>query len=622
VPGPRPRHGELLTNVVTIPAEKIAEIRDRVDIEAVVGRSVRLQRKGRSLMGCCPFHGEKTPSFSVDPVKKLFHCFGCGVGGDVFSFVMRQESIDFPEAVRMLAREVGVELPEREESPAERRVRQRREQMYRVNDIARAHFEASLTRDERARAYLRDERGLSDETVRRFRLGFATEAWDELARHLSDLGVPAELPTELGLLGRRSRDGSPYDRLRAKLVFPITLPSGEVAGFGARRADWLVRGEDGGPKYLNSIDSPIYDKSALFYGLDLAKDSIRRAGRALMVEGYFDVILLHQAGIAQAIACCGTALSPKHARALTRLTDTVVTVYDGDRAGVTATRRAAETLLAAGVDVRCLFLPDGHDPDTLVREEGAEAFAARVDAAPSALDAFLERAIEAHHGAGVAGLVAIVEDVRSLLMAVPDRERRALLAEGVAQRLRIHPQRILSQLSGRPPAPVEPTPPPPSRGPADDDGPRQPLPSKREAAVLRMLVDRPPEVLAELERLEAVEVFVHPAVHAAVQAALAARSENGPYDAHVALEAARAIGASEPVLAALRRALVEALPEAEDLHSAVAELLRQQRKRRLRELKNRLARETDPDAVRRLVEQANALARLDRDGGRDLSHAH
>lgn len=589
----------------TIPAEKIAEIRDRLDIERIVGRSVQLKRLGQRLVGCCPFHDDKSPSFSVDAVKKLFYCFGCQVGGDVFDFVQRVEGIDFREAVRSLAKETGVELPEREETPTERRRRTERERMYRVNELAKAHFKGQLANAPRAMAYLREERGLSEETIRRFHLGFAEDAWSDLADTLESESVPVDVPLALGLLGKR-KTGGVYDRLRGKVIFPIALPSGEVAGFGARRADWLTTDDapDRGPKYLNSPESPVYDKSKIFYGLERARDAIRKAKRAILVEGYFDVIALDQAGIPNAIACCGTALSDQHARGLAKLADEVVTLYDGDPAGLAATRKAAETLLAVGASVRVLRLPSQDDPDTFVRRQGTEALQALLDRAPSALDAFLEDAIEVNTGAGVAGLVRIVADIRPLLVAVRDRSVRDLMVEGAAQRLRIDP-RVLREHLRRNAPPPQPEPPPPTGGHEMVDEPPSPL----ESGLLRMLVDAPAAVLAALETGGAARAFMHPTVQSVVDAAYAARAANQPFDGPRALEVARASEAAGPMtLASLQKTLMEDLPEPEDLGTCVRRLLERRIRMRLRELRTQIANEQDPDVSARLnAELAEAV---------------
>jgi len=605
--------------VRTIPPEKIAEVRDRADIERIVSRSVQLKKQGHRLSGCCPFHDDKSPSFSVDAAKKLFYCFGCQVGGDVFDFVKRIEGVDFGEAVRMLARETGVELPEREETPSERRRRTERERMYRVNELARGHFEAQLAQDDRAIAYLREERGLSPETVRRFHLGFAPDGWTNLADALEKKSVANEVPLALGLVGRR-KSGGVYDRLRGKVIFPIGLPSGDTAGFGARRADWLVTDEDDrGPKYLNSPESPVYEKSKIFYGLEHGRDAIRKAKLAILVEGYFDVIALHQAGIPLAIACCGTALSGPHATQLSKLADEVVTLYDGDAAGQKATRRAAETLLAAGVSVRVLRLPSQDDPDTYVRREGVDALNTLVERAPSAVDAFLEDAIRANAGAGVAGLVRIASEIRPLLLAVRDQSVRDLMVEGAAQRLRIDASVLRAHLRGRGDSRRG-----DNRRGDNRRGPAMPAqraehhqrprmddraPSPLECMVLRLLVERPAEVLERLETSGADRAFEHPVCTAVVRSAFEARAANGPFDGARALEIARESDAAGPAtLDALQKTLMQELPVEEDLGACIKRLLQRQIRMKLRDIRERIAAEQDPETSARLnAELAEAV---------------
>ena len=619
--------------LVKIPAEKITEVRDRLDIERVIGRTVKLQRKGTNLMGCCPFHQEKTPSFSVDSGKKLFHCFGCGEGGDVFAFVMKQDNVDFPEAVRTLAQEVGVELPQKEESPAEKKSRVEKERMYRVNQLSSNHFEAQLAKNEAALSYLRNDRGLTDETINDFHLGYAPDAWDQLSNDLARRNVPEKIAVQLGLLGRKSRGDGVYDRFRGKVIFPINSVKGDVSGFGARRADWLNK-EDDGPKYLNSIDSLVYDKSRLFYGIDRAKNVIRKERSAIIVEGYFDVIALHQAGIKTAIACCGTSISKYHAQALQKLQSEVITAYDGDEAGQRATRRAAELLLQSGLKVRVLKLPKGDDPDTFVTREGADALRALLDNCPSAIDAFLEQAISQNQGGGVAGLVEIVNDIRPLLMAIANPADRELYIQGVAHRLNIDARQLARRLAQkqqraaareqrsnfvpqdqaeryRPQAEQQEAP-----SPAQRNSKPKPIPVT-EKTVLRQLVTNPSTVLPELEKADIEEAIQHPGVRAAFHRA---RKLGVHFDAHHALEAASEVCHPQEI-AELRKGLMTQLPNEDELSPCIDQILRKYHRDRLAVLKKRIAQESNPEVVQTLMAEAESLRVARQMTGSKFSHA-
>ncbi|MEE2904501.1 MAG: DNA primase [Myxococcota bacterium] len=595
--------------MVKIPAEKIAEVRDRVDIERVIGRAVKLTRKGTNLMGCCPFHQEKTPSFSVDSNKKLFHCFGCGVGGDVFAFVMKLESIEFPEAVRQLAQEVGVELPQKQESPQEKRLRVEKDRMYRVNQISSEYFESRLAKNAAALSYLREDRGLSDETIAAFGLGFAPESWDGLANELKRRKVPEDLCIKLGLLGRRSQGNGVYDRFRGKIVFPINAVSGDVAGFGARRADWLQSKEDG-PKYLNSIDSPVYDKSRLFYGLDKAKTFIRKERQAILVEGYFDVIALNQAGVRNAIAGCGTAISKHQAQQLAKLASEVVTAYDGDEAGQRATRRAAELLLQAGVKVRVLRLPKSDDPDTFISREGNEAFRAELRSSPSAIDLFLADARKKHAGGGVAGLVEVVNDIRPLLTSISDAGDREVYVQGVAQTLGIDARQLMRRLNTKNKnSRTEQRPEPHPFAPPNAAMPRNPPPGARrpipvtEKTILRHLVSNPSTILPQLVEAKVESAFQHPGISAAFRRA---QDLGVHFNAHHALEAAADVCSPEEI-SELRQGLMSQLPNEDELAPCIDHVLTKYYRERLAALTKRIAQESNPEIVQSLMTEAEQL---------------
>jgi DNA primase len=576
--------------------EKIAEIRDRIDIEQVVGRAVRLTRRGQRFVGLCPFHSEKTPSFQVSPDKGLYHCFGCKAGGDVFDFVMHIEGVDFPGAVRLLADQAGVKLPEEEASPREREEKKRRDRLFSLNELAAAYYQRMLERSPDAMRYLLEERGLSRVAIQQFRIGWALPGWHNLAELLREKGIPADEALEVGLLGKSAKDGRVYDRLRGRVVFPIDIPGGRIAGFGARRADWV---DPEGPKYLNSPESPLYEKSTILYGLHLARDEIRRNRRAILVEGYLDVVGVVMAGLPETVAACGTALTRHHAKTLRRLAPEVVTCYDGDEAGREATRNSAEILLSEGLSVRAVELPEGEDPDSFVRRHGAESLKKLVDEAPSAIDLFLRRARSAHKGGGVAGTTKAMEAVKPLILAIRDPLERDVAIAASARGLGVEARILQKHLASKEPMPA----------------PRQKPPQTRavtfpvvETELLKALLESPADVIRALDERDARKAFTSPAIQAAMDAGIAAREANASFDAPRALEAMRqAADLDESTIASLRQTLIESLPEKDDLSACVTRLLKAHREHALRELKQRIEQETNPEVVRELAKEASRL---------------
>jgi DNA primase len=402
-----------------IPDEIIERVRDRVDLVELVGRSVSLKRAGRSYKGLCPFHGEKTPSFHVNPDRGSYYCFGCQEGGDAFSFLMKVENLTFVEAVRSLARDCGIEIPE---TGGEGGVS---EAAYAANEIAQAAYRAAFAEPGNPAAAYLVRRGLTLDDAERFEIGFAPDRWDTVARALAAKGVSAQTGEKAGLLAPRERGDGHYDRLRGRLTFPIRDARGRIIGFGGRA---LTENQE--PKYLNTPESPIFHKREAFYGLSSALAAIRRADRAVIVEGYFDRIALARAGVDESLATCGTALSEGHARNLHRRTRNVVLLFDGDEAGQRAMERSLEVLLPAGLRVRAALLPAGADPDDLLAREGADALRALIDRAPAALDFAIDRAV-ARGCSSPAEQADAVAAVAPLLALIPSGVERS----GFAQRL-------------------------------------------------------------------------------------------------------------------------------------------------------------------------------------------
>jgi DNA primase len=395
----------------------VERVRAASDIVEVVGQTVALKRVGRNMVGLCPFHKEKTPSFSVHPERQFYHCFSCRAGGDVFRFVQETEKVGFVEAVEILSRRAGIPVPERG-APGERGARAR---LLEALEQAAAAYEAWLAdpaAGAAARAYL-ERRGLARETVRAFRLGVAVPGWDGLARRLARFGEATLVGA--GLVSRRD-SGGVYDRFRNRLMVPLVAPGGAVLGFGARA---LAPGDE--PKYLNSPEGPVYHKSAFLFGLEQARRHAEPGGEMIVVEGYFDAIAMHQAGLGNTVATSGTAFTPEQARSLRRMVARVAVAYDGDAAGQNAMMRSLGVLLAEGLDVVVVDLPAGEDPDTLVRAGGAEAWRAVRARAADPVE-FVQRHVLRAPGAGDPRERAL-QAVVGLGAGVPDPVRLRLLLE-------------------------------------------------------------------------------------------------------------------------------------------------------------------------------------------------
>ncbi len=421
-----------------IPPAFVHDLLSRVDIVEIVGRSVDLKRAGTVSKGLCPFHGEKSPSFTVSPSRQTYHCFGCGVHGNAVGFLMEQHGMGFIEAVKDLAQQAGMAVPEDTSSPAEReQAAQQKQKQATLGDVlARAAdgYRKHLKASERAKAYLKG-RGLSGEVARDFGLGYAPEGWRSLASVFPSYDDP--VLEESGLVIAQRADDDPageaaapekrYDRFRDRIMFPIRSVQGAVIGFGGRVLD---RGE---PKYLNSPETPVFSKGRELYGLFEARTAIRQRGYALVVEGYMDVVALAQSGFANAVATLGTACTPEHVQKLVRFTDAVVFSFDGDAAGRRAAGRALEASLPHATDSRSfkfLFLPAEHDPDSYVRELGAAAFEQCVEAAVPLSKQIVAIAGEALDFASAEGRARFLANAKPLWSALPDGMlKRQLLSE-------------------------------------------------------------------------------------------------------------------------------------------------------------------------------------------------
>jgi len=412
-------------------------VKDAADIVQVVGEYVELKRAGVRFTGLCPFHAEKTPSFSVNPQGQFFHCFGCGESGDVLSFVMKYHRIDFPEALEMLARKYGIELPRRQLSETEQAQLRQREILYEANEAAVVAYQHCLQHPKlgkSARAYL-EQRGAPPEIIDQFRLGCAPDpeqaGWSYLTDQLLAKGLTREALEMSGLAVKNDRGGY-YDRFRSRVMFPLTDLTGRVVAFGGR-----IIGE-GKPKYMNSPESPIFDKSRLLFGLYQHREAIRKQRRSVVVEGNFDLLLLAIHGIDNVVAPLGTALTRSHIHSLRGYGDEVVLLFDADAAGLKAAMRSVPFFLAEQVEGRVALLPAGHDPDSYVRAEGPEAIASLV-AGARPLAEFAFDTLVREHGLTLAGKNRIIGELKPLLQEAADPGQRALMIAHFCEKLGVSP---------------------------------------------------------------------------------------------------------------------------------------------------------------------------------------
>jgi len=411
---------------MAFPEAFLEEVRRTADVVRVISEHVALKKMGNSWKGLCPFHNEKSPSFNVRSEPPIFHCFGCGAGGDVFKFVMLHERVGFPEAVESLARRFGIAVPERGSDLGPDR--KEREEILALMEAAAQHFSRGLwtAPGTKAREYLLG-RGFKKETLETIRAGAARESWDDLLQAMKGRFSPQTLQNAGLVLERKDKDGH-YDRFRGRAVFPILNEAGKVVAFGARALD----GSE--PKYLNSPETPVYSKSRVLYGLSWAKDAIRREGRVVLMEGYLDVARALEGGVSTAVATCGTALTSFHGRLLRRFSEKVVVNFDQDEAGQNAARKSLDVLMGEGLRVYVAELPAGHDPDSFVREKGGSAYAQRLDQAPEAMDWMIKRAAAQHDTRSPAGKAAYLEALLPILLKLDSAVERAAWLPRIADR--------------------------------------------------------------------------------------------------------------------------------------------------------------------------------------------
>jgi DNA primase len=424
-----------------IPEEKVSEILNTSDIVDVISESVILKKSGRNFFGLCPFHPEKTPSFSVNASKQIFHCFGCSAGGNVLSYVMKYHGITFPEAAKMMARKYNVTIETKEIDPVKRRQIHLKEDLFRLNKtIMEVYFDGLKKQDigKTPMQYLK-KRGITDDTIEQFRLGFSPNNWDTIVKVLKDRKISKNIAIQSGLILERKQNNGYYDRFRNRIMFPIFDVNMQVAGFGGRVMD------DSMPKYMNSPDTPVYNKSRILYGLHAAKQYCRQEGCVYIVEGYFDFLSLYQNGIKNTVASLGTALTSDHVRILKGYAKRMVLVFDSDTAGINAAKRSIKIFMNEGVDTRILVLPQGHDPDSYVLKQGQKAFNELALNAKTMMQFLLHISIDTH-GLSVEGRIRVLEDMKKQLILIQDSALRSLYVKELAETLNIDEKAVLEKV--------------------------------------------------------------------------------------------------------------------------------------------------------------------------------
>ena len=477
------------------PQSFIDDLRAQANLVQVVQEYVSLKKVGAKYKGLCPFHSERTPSLHVDPDRGFFHCFGCGVGGDVFKFLELHEKVAFPDAVRLLAQKFGVSLPEPTDGTVDdsRRDSALREALLKLHELATEYFRESLEAagGARARQQLRD-RGITPATIEALGLGYAPAQRDGLRRRVLAQGFDDAVFVQSGL-GIRRENGEVVDRFRHRLMVPICRDTGSVVAFGGRAMD-----EDQVPKYLNSPETPLYSKGRLLYGLHLTKAAIRKLGYAVLVEGYFDFAQVYQSGITPVAALCGTALTPAQTKLLRRFTEKVVLSLDPDAAGQGASARSCELLVTEGFDVNVVALDKGEDPDTCIRKQGAEAYRERLRRSRPYLEYLMERAAEGADLTRADGVRAFMNGMLAVARWIPEAAARDQFADKVAHRASITAE-VVQQEFRKIAAERRPT-------LAATDLPSLGELKKAEKALIWWLIQRPAEARAVLDGLDSEDL--------------------------------------------------------------------------------------------------------------------
>lgn len=423
-----------------IPESIVAEIRQAANIVSVIGEYVQLRKAGNNHIGLCPFHAEKTPSFSVNEQKQMFKCFGCGIGGNVYTFLMNHNNLTFPEAVKYLGNRYGIQIPTSHMTAEQKKQLNERDQLFEINQTALAFFVKQLKSSigKIAQDYV-IERGLSKDTQKQFQLGFAPDSWDHVVRMFSRKGISLKLVEKSGLIVQKDNKRY-YDRFRNRLIFPIKNINNQVTGFGGRVLD------DSVPKYLNSPETPIYHKSRILYGLREAREHFRKSKQVFIVEGYMDLLAMYQHNIPNVVATLGTALTLQHIRLLKGYVENITLVFDSDQAGIQAAKRSVALFLKEQVNAQIMVLPDGYDPDTFLAKWGTEAFLAKSKKAFGMM-AFLIDASLQKHGETIKGKITAINELKPLLSEIDDSVVRSLYIKEIAQRLNVDESSVSAEVN-------------------------------------------------------------------------------------------------------------------------------------------------------------------------------
>ena len=428
----------------SIPDSVIDEVRDRTDIVEVVSQSVALKKVGNNFKGLCPFHSEKTPSFTVSPEKRIYHCFGCGAGGNVFKFAMETQSISFVDAVRQFAESAGVTIPSHDAGNLNDPKYKEREALKKTNELAANYFHSLFNNAEAglaARDYLKS-RHFTGEVLDKYQIGWAAPTWRGLVSHFQQKGnLSRDIVLKSGLVIEKEDGSNTYDRFRGRVIFPIKDPHGYVIGFGGRS---IVEGEN--PKYLNSPETPLYQKSQVLFGMDLARQAIRKQDQAILVEGYLDQMRAVQYGILNTVATCGTALTSRQAGMLRNYASSVVLVFDSDNAGRAAADKGFDVLHEKGLQVKTIFLPDEQDPDSYIQENGAEKFLEKIKTAKPYFESYIDGVVAGKNGNSPSERVEMANQVVPMLRKVQNLVERNGLIEYFSSAAKIDDASFLGEL--------------------------------------------------------------------------------------------------------------------------------------------------------------------------------
>jgi DNA primase len=580
-----------------IPDELVDEVRARADIVEIIGEHVALKRAGKDYKARCPFHEERTPSFYVVPSKGFYKCFGCNEAGDVFTFLMKRLGLSFVDAVKYVAERAGVEIREASRQGGEDPYRH----LHEANAFAQEFFQKSLwdeSKGKEARGYLR-KRGIGREIAERFGLGFAPDEWRALREAAAVHGIEDEVLLEVGLLVQRDEGKEPYDRFRSRIIFPIESASGKVLAFGGRVMGTSGKGM---PKYLNSPESPVYHKGEVLYGLSWAKNTIRREEGALIVEGYMDAVSLAAGGIDNAVAPLGTSMTEEQARLLARYCARVYLLFDSDPAGLKATFRAGDVLLAAGLHPAVVTLPPGEDPDTTVRKEGPEAVREYLNQAVDVLDRKLQILEERDYFSSIERTRSAVDRLLPTLRAAKDPTLRDIYVAKVAERTGVRRETLNAELEKKDLAtPARTRPRPSSQG---ESPVLAPVSLGAERKLLLLLIQSRDFVDLAAERV-GPEEFSDPDFRAVFQALV-----EDPELAHPPVGMDPRTASKLEELLGDRERLAEASRVFED---SVGQIKETRLAARADHLRNAMSQETDPSRQQALMQELEEVARLRRE---------